>query len=141
MTVTLRPHQIAACDAVEEAWRQGIERPLVDACVGSGKSLIFAELSRREIVRGGRSLILAHTRELVQQNANACRMLGIQCGINAAALGERTWRAPVISAAIHSVYRQAHSFGPISLVLIDESHLLNHSENGMYHEFLRAIQS
>jgi len=139
MHVTLRPHQIAAADAVEEAWRAGIKRPLVDACVGSGKSLLYAELARREWERGGRSLILSHTRELVLQNAAACRMLGLTTGINAAALGERTWRAPVISAAIQSVYRHANAFGPIALVCIDESHLLNHSENGMYHEFLRGF--
>jgi DNA repair protein RadD len=138
--ITLRPHQIAAADAVEDAWRIGVERPLVDACVGSGKSLIMAELARRGWQRGERSIILAHTRELVMQNAEACRKLGLQCGINAAAIGERTWRAPVISAAIQSVYRNAAAFGPIGNIFIDESHLLPHSEQGMYREFLRAFQ-
>lgn len=139
MTVVLRPNQIAAADAVEDAWRQGVRRPLVDSCVGSGKSLTIAELCRRAWVRGERSLILVHTRELVEQNAIACRALGLQCGINAAALGERTWRAPVISAAIQSVYKYAASFGPIENIFIDESHLLPHSEQGMYREFLRGF--
>ncbi len=139
MTIQLRPNQIDAADAVEEAWRTGIERPLVDSCVGSGKSLIIAELCRRGWQRGERSLVLAHTRELVEQNANACRLLGLQCGINAAALGERTWRAPVISAAIQSVYKSAHNFGLIGNIFIDESHLLPHAESGMYREFLRGF--
>lgn len=138
-SVQLRPHQIAAADAVEQAWRDGIERPLVDACVGAGKSLMMAELCRRAWDRGERSLILAHTRELVEQNAIACRSLGLRCGINAAALGERTWRAPVISAAIQSVYRSANSFGPIANIFIDESHLLPHAQQGMYREFLRGF--
>lgn len=133
----LRPHQIEAADAVEQAWRDGIARPLVDACVGSGKSLIMAELARRGWARGERSLILSHTRELVEQNAKACRALGLTCGINAAALGERTWRAPVISAAIQSIYKSANAFGPIDNIFIDESHLLPHSQQGMYREFLR----
>lgn len=137
--ITLRPHQVAAADAVEAAFMQGIRRPLVDACVGAGKSLIFAELARREIARGGRAMILAHTRELVEQNAGAARALGLQTGINAAALGERTWRAPVISAAIQSVYRSAQNFGPITLLLADESHLWPHSESGMYRSFCRAF--
>lgn len=139
MTIQLRPHQIAACDAVEASFRAGINRPLLDMCVGSGKSLTMAELARREVERGGRALILAHTRELVEQNASAARALGLQTGINAAALGERCWRAPVISAAIQSVYKSAHAFGPITLVLIDESHLIGHSESGMYRELLRAL--
>ena len=67
--IILRPHQIAAADAVEAAWREGVERPLVDACVAAGKSLMFAELARREMARGGRTIICAHTRELVTQNA------------------------------------------------------------------------
>jgi DNA repair protein RadD len=141
MPITLRPHQIAACNAVEDAFRAGINRPLVDACVGSGKSLMFAELARREIGRGGRVIIGAHTRELVEQNAQACRdlMPGVHVGINAAALRERTWRAPVISAAIQSVYQHAGSFGPISMLCVDEAHLLGHQENGMYHDLHRAL--
>ena len=138
-TVQLRTHQIEAADAVEAAFRAGIDRPLVDACVGSGKSLIFAELARREIARGGRALIIADRRELVAQNAQACRALGLTTGINAAALGERTWRAPVISAAIQSVFRNAHSFGPVTLLLSDEAHTWPHSEAGMYHQLARGF--
>lgn len=118
--IQLRPHQIAAADAVENAFRAGVKRPLIDACVSAGKSLIFAELARREIARGGRVIIGAHTRELVQQNAKACRQLGLEVGINAEALGERCWRAPVISAGVQSIYRHAQSFGPITLLQIDE---------------------
>lgn len=141
MTIILRPNQIAAVDAVEAAFRAGITRPLVDACVASGKSLVFAELARRTIERGERVLTCAHTRELVEQNAAACRALmpGAFIGINAAALNERTWRAPVISAAIQSVFKYAHNFGPIGLLNIDEAHLIPHAESGMYRELHRAL--
>ncbi len=140
-TITLRPHQVAAADAVEAAFRAGAMRPLVDMCVASGKSLTFAELARREIARGGRVIIGAHTRELVEQNAEACRLLmpGVHVGINAAALGERTWRAPIICAAIQSVYKNARSFGPITMLGVDEAHLVPHSESGMYRELHRAL--
>lgn len=139
MTITLRPNQIEAADAVEEAFRQGIRRPLVDSCVGSGKSLTMAELARRCVDRGGRAIIAAHTRELVEQNAAACRALGLKTGINAAALGERTWRAPVISAAIQSIHNFGQSFGPIDMLIPDECHLLPHSEAGMYRKLHRAL--
>jgi superfamily II DNA or RNA helicase len=77
--ITLRPNQIEAADAVEDAWRAGTMRPLVDSCVGSGKSLTMAELARRGgCVANGRLSSLAHTRELVEQNAGACRALGLQ---------------------------------------------------------------
>jgi DNA repair protein RadD len=137
--IQLRPNQLAAADAVEDAFRSGINRPLVDSCVGSGKSLIMAEVARRAVARGERVIIGAHTRELVEQNALACRALGLTCGINAAALGERTWRSPVISAAIQSVYKSAASFGPISLFLGDEAHLWPHAESGMYRSLIRDL--
>lgn len=137
--IQLRPHQIAAVEAVEDAFRAGVNRPLLDICVGGGKSLIYAELARREIERGGRAIVGSHTRELVQQNAAACSNLGLRVGINAAALNERTWRAPVISAGIQSVHRHAQSFGPISLFCGDEAHLWPHSEAGMFHALHRGL--
>jgi DNA repair protein RadD len=137
--ITLRPNQIEAADAVEQAYREGCNRPLVDSCVGSGKSLIMAELARRAWARGERSIIYAHTRELVEQNAAACRLLGLNCGINAAALGERTWRAPIISASIQSVFKNALSFGDVTNLFTDEAHLVPHSEAGMYREMQRGF--
>jgi DNA repair protein RadD len=139
VTIILRPNQIEAADAVEQAYRDGCNRPLVDSCVGSGKSLIMAELARRAWARGERSIIYAHTRELVEQNAAACRSLGLTCGINAAALGERTWRAPVISASIQSVFKDALSFGHVENLFTDEAHLVPHSEAGMYREMQRGF--
>lgn len=139
--IVLRPHQIAAADAVEAAWRSGIERPLVDACVAAGKSLMFAELARREHERGGCTLICAHTRELVEQNAKACRdlMPHVDVGINAAALGERAWRGPVISASINSIYKTPQYLGLITQILGDEAHLWPHSEAGMYRQLARGL--
>jgi len=139
MTIQLRPNQVAAADAVESAFARGINRPLVDSCVGSGKSLTMAEIARRRWQHGERTVICAHTRELVEQNAAACRALGLQVGINAAALGERTWRAPVISAAIQSVYSSGRSFGPVANMLVDECHLIPHSEAGMYRQLHRDL--
>ncbi|MGJ5032339.1 DEAD/DEAH box helicase family protein [Bradyrhizobium sp. HKCCYLS2038] len=137
--IQLRPHQIDAADAVEDAYRAGMMRPLVDSCVGSGKSLTMAELARRAWARGERTIICAHRESLVEQNAEACRKLGLQVGINAAKLGERTWRAPVISAMINSVYNSAQQFGPVANIFTDEAHLVPHSESGMYREFLRGF--
>lgn len=142
MPVVLRPHQLAAADATEAAYRRGVTRPLVDMCVASGKSLYFAELARRAHARGERTIIGAHTRELVDQNAKACRLLmpDVHIGINAEALGERTWRAPVICAGVQSVFRDARSFGVVSNLGVDEAHLVPHSEAGMYRELHRALQ-
>lgn len=137
--IQLRPHQIKAADAIEDARQSGIMRPLADMCVGSGKSLTMAKVASRFWERRERSIGLAHVRELVQQNDAAFRALGLTSGINAASLGERTWRAPIISAAIQSVYKNADAFGPIANIMTDEAHLTPHSEAGMYREFHRGF--
>lgn len=139
MTVTLRPHQEKAADAVDAARRRGVRRALVDMCVGAGKSLFYAEMGRRELELGGRGLAVAPKRELVQQNGGAGTAMGLRVGINSAALNERTWRAPFISASINSVYQHGASFGPISLLCEDEAHLAPHSEAGMLHALRRGL--
>lgn len=142
MPITLRPNQVGMCDAAEAAFARGVKRPLNVSAVGSGKSFGIGELARRFYVgRGVRSLILSHVRELVAQNANAARLLmpGVHVGINASALGERIWRAPIISASIQSVYKNARSLGNIGLVLADECHLWPHSDDGMFHALIRQL--
>jgi DNA repair protein RadD len=108
-------------------------------CVGSGKSIAMAITALRNWQRGERTIILSHRQELVSQDKKACDIVGVQCGINAAKLGERVWRAPVISAMIQSVCNSPHAFGPVQNILIDECHLVPHSEAGMYRAFLRGF--
>ena len=139
MTVQLRPNQTAAVEAVFAAFHAGLLRVLIDSCVGSGKSLIIAEISRIANSFGWRVLALSHVRELVEQVAAAVESLGMRAGVNAASLGRRDWRGPFIVAAIQSVFRNARSFGPIDLLIVDECHLIPHGEMGMYRELIRAL--
>ena len=134
MPIELRPHQQAAADAVEAALSQGIRRPLVNMCVAAGKSLTYAELARRALFRGQRTIIGSHTRELVEQNAEACRDLipNAEIGINAAALDRRDWRGDIICFAVQSVYKRARMLGRIDNMIVDEAHLVAHTETGMY---------
>jgi DNA repair protein RadD len=140
MTFVPRPHQIAAEQAVDTAFRAGINRPLVDICVGGGKSHLYAMNAKRAWVeRGERTIIAAHRVELVQQTFDACADVGVEAGINSATLDRRDWRMPVIVAQIQSVHRSARSFGPIGLLCGDEAHLWQHSESGMFRQFHREL--
>jgi superfamily II DNA or RNA helicase len=63
-SVTLRPYQREAIEAVLAARRNGIRRMVVCLPTGSGKTVIFSELARlarREV------LVLAHREELLAQ--------------------------------------------------------------------------
>lgn len=139
MTFVPRPHQTECADAIDDAFRAGITRPVANMCVGSGKSIAMATTALRNWLRGERTIILSHRQELVMQDKKACDIVGVPCGINAAKLNDRTWRAPVISAMINSVCNNPHAFGPVQNILIDECHLVPHSEAGMYRSFLRGF--
>ncbi len=60
----LRPYQSAALEAVREAYRQKHRAALVVMPTGTGKTVLFAEISR---LAKGPVLVLAHRQELVEQ--------------------------------------------------------------------------
>lgn len=68
--VTWRPYQRAAVNAAVIALKAG-KAALLVLPTGSGKSLNAADAARRAHVADLRTLIIAPTRELVQQDADA----------------------------------------------------------------------
>ena len=62
-----RPYQYEAVAALLAATARGMQRPLLVLPTGTGKTIVFALLVQR---RQGRSLILAHRDELIQQAAD-----------------------------------------------------------------------
>lgn len=50
-TVTLRPYQQEAVDAVFAAWEEGHRSVLVQIPTGGGKSVVFSEVMRRVCVK------------------------------------------------------------------------------------------
>jgi len=69
---TLRKYQTEACDAVEDAWAVG-SKPLITLATGTGKTIIMAELVRRGLDLGRKTLMLAHREELVHQGQDKVR--------------------------------------------------------------------
>ncbi|HEX5052524.1 MAG TPA: DEAD/DEAH box helicase [Planctomycetota bacterium] len=62
--MNLRPYQAAALEAVRTAYRQKHRAVLVVMPTGTGKTVLFAEISR---LAKGPVLVLAHRQELVEQ--------------------------------------------------------------------------
>ncbi len=60
----LRPYQADALEAVRASYRAGHRRSLVVMPTGTGKTVLFAEISR---LAKGPVLVLAHRQELVEQ--------------------------------------------------------------------------
>ena len=95
----LRPYQQEAVEAVYNHLREKDTNPCVVIPCGCGKSLCLAKIAADAVTRWhGRVLILAHVKELLEQNADKVRRLcpELPLGIYSAGLKRRQTREPVI---------------------------------------------
>ncbi len=72
----LRPYQQDAVSAVYRYLRERDGNPCVVCPTGSGKSLVLAQIASDAVSKwSGRVLVLAHVKELLEQNADKIRQL------------------------------------------------------------------
>lgn len=144
MSLSLRPYQTQAVDAVFDYWSTGGGNPLVDLATGTGKSLVIAEVIRRLIAEypSLRVLSLVHVKELVKGNADELKRHAphLQVGVNSAGLGQRDLRQQILFAGIQSVSHISGKLGPRDLLIIDEAHLLPKSGIGRYHTLIEGMR-
>ncbi|WP_084055399.1 DEAD/DEAH box helicase [Carnimonas nigrificans] len=117
----LRPYQQQAVERVISYFRHSDEPAVVVLPTGSGKSLVIAELAR---LARGRVLVLAHVRELVEQNHAKYEAYGLEADIFSAGLGRKQSSRQVVFASVQSVVNALPSFadGSFTLLVIDECH-------------------
>lgn len=116
----LRPYQQEAVDATLVHFRQDKAPAVVVLPTGAGKSLVIAELAR---IAKGRVLVMAHVRELVEQNHAKYQAFGLEAGIYSAGLNKKESEQKVIFGSIQSIARAAEDFFQnFSLLVIDECH-------------------
>ena len=132
---------VAACYEYLSATQ---DNPCLVFPTGTGKSVIIAMLVADTVQRwGGRVCVLAHVKELLEQNAAEIRDLcpALDIGIYSAGLRRRDTGHNVIVAGIQSVYRKADHLGSFDLIIVDEAHLIPPDGDGMYQSFLRDAKT
>jgi DNA repair protein RadD len=137
--LTLRPYQHESVAAVYQHLRDRDDNPCVVLPTGSGKTPVMATICRdAALTWGGRVLILAHVKELLEQSADKLRLVcpEVKFGIYSAGLKRRDTEAPVIVAGIQSIYKRACELGTFDLILVDEAHMIPPEGEGMYQQFL-----
>lgn len=134
----LRPYQQAAVNATLQHFRSSREPAVLVLPTGAGKSLVIAELAR---LAQGRVLILAHVRELVEQNHAKYAGYGLQGGIYSAGLARKDTQSKVIFGSIQSVARaDAGFFRGFSLLIIDECHRVSIEEDTQYATVIHKLR-
>ena len=137
--LTLRPYQREAVEAVYRHLRERDDNPVIVIPTGGGKTPVMATLCDDAVTRwGGRVLVLAHVKELLEQTAGTLDRMAphLHVGLYSAGLGRRDTEHPVIVAGIQSVYKRAAELDGFDLVIVDEAHMIPPEGDGMYQAFL-----
>lgn len=116
--------------------------PIVVLPTGSGKSLLAAMLIDQALKFNGRIIVLAHRKELLQQNADEIRGMipGVDVGVYSAGLNSRDVRNDVVVCGIQSIFKKAADLGERHLIIVDECHLCSEKEESMYRTFLDEMK-
>ena len=105
---------------------------------GAGKSLVIAELAR---LARYPILVLAHVKELVEQNHAKYEAYGFKAGIFAAGLGKKQHSYPVTFASVQSLSRNLDRFdGYYSLLIVDECHRISLSDESQYQSVITHLK-
>ena len=140
---TLRPYQSDAVDSVYRHLREKDTNPCVVIPTAGGKSLCIAQVAKDAVTKwNGRVMILAHVKELVEQNEGKLKSIcpELPVGVYSAGLDSRDTQQPVVVAGIQSVYNKIEAFKPFDLVMIDEVHMVPPDGEGRYRTFLEAAK-
>ncbi|HCE3659925.1 TPA: DEAD/DEAH box helicase [Vibrio parahaemolyticus] len=135
---TLRPYQADSVKAVIHYFRKHSTPAVIVLPTGAGKSLVIAELAR---LAKGRVLVLAHVKELVEQNHVKYEGYGLKGAIFSAGLGRKETDQQVVFASVQSVVRNLDSFkNQFSLLVIDECHRVPDDKNSSYQKVITHLR-
>ncbi|MCR8923439.1 DEAD/DEAH box helicase [Dasania sp. GY-MA-18] len=138
MPVTLRPYQQQAVDATLKHFRASDEAAVIVLPTGAGKSLVIAELAR---LAKRRILVLAHVKELVEQNHSKYENYGFKASIFAAGLKQKEADTQVVFGSVQSVSRNLAAFDDhFSLVIIDECHRVSLDADSQYQTIISHLK-
>ncbi|MBO9667930.1 MAG: DEAD/DEAH box helicase [Bdellovibrio sp.] len=134
----LRPYQQEAVTATLQHFRKEKSPAVIVLPTGAGKSLVIAELAR---LARGRVLVLAHVKELVEQNHAKYISFGLEAGIYSAGLQSKDSSQKVIFGSIQSVARADDDFFQnFSLLVIDECHRVSMEGETQYQQVISKLQ-
>ncbi len=134
----LRPYQQDAVNATLQHFRRDKSPAVIVLPTGAGKSLVIAELAR---LAKGRVLVLAHVRELVEQNHSKYLSFGLEAGIFSAGLNRKESDYKVTFGSIQSIARAPDEFFEnFSLLVIDECHRVSAEGDTQYNQVISKLQ-
>jgi len=134
----LRPYQQTAVDNTINYFKKTAAPGVIVLPTGAGKSLVIAELAK---IAKGRVLVLAHVKELVEQNHEKYESYNLKAGLYSAGLNRKESTGKVIFGSIQSVARADNSFfKDFTLLIIDECHRVSLEEDTQYSIVIKKLR-
>lgn len=134
----LRPYQQEAVDNTINYFKKKRDPAVIVLPTGAGKSLVIAELAR---MARGRVLVLAHVKELVEQNHLKYESYGLEAGIYSAGLNKKDKDQKVIFGSIQSVANASDDFFEnFTLLVIDECHRVGLEAESQYSQVIKKLR-
>lgn len=133
----LRDYQKEAVDKTIAYFQKTRAPAVLVLPTGAGKSVVIAELAR---IARGRVLVLAHVKELVDQNLQKYQSYGLEGGVFSAGLDRKESKQKVIFGSIQSVGNAPDEFfEDFSLIIIDECHRVDTSAETQYAQVVKKL--
>lgn len=135
----LRSYQQEAVNNTIEYFKVKRDPAVIVLPTGAGKSLVIAELAR---IAKGRVLVLAHVKELVEQNHLKYTSYELEAGIYSAGLNKKESSGKVIFGSIQSVARAEDDFfEDFTILIIDECHRVGLEDDTQYGLVINKLRS
>jgi DNA repair protein RadD len=140
-----RDYQLWAAQSIWNYFAKHNGNPLILMPTASGKSHVIAEFLQSVLLHYPTQRIqcLTHVKELIGQNYSKLLAAwpNAPAGIYSAGLNRKDIFQPIIFGGIASVAKKAALFGHVDLVIIDEAHLVNPTEETMYNKYIAALKT
>ena len=143
--LTLRQYQERTIEQIYLWFKTNSGNPCVVLPTGSGKSVVIAAFCQCALKDwpDTRILMVTHQKELIEQDYNKMKDVWPEAdaGIYSAGIGIKQLDNRITFAGIQSIYRHAEEVGKVNLIIIDEAHLINHEDAGMYRSFIADLKA
>jgi len=143
MTLTLRPYQQEAVQAIYDHFGKSDDNCLLVVPTAGGKTPILTSFLSAAIAEWPetRVLCLVHVKELLAQAHKTLLRMWPEAPatIFSAGLKSKNLNGNIVFATIQSIYKKAYQLQRIDLIIVDEVDLIPHGDEGMYRKLLADL--
>ena len=143
--IELRPYQREALNRLYQWYTANKGYPCIEAATGAGKTVLIAQFCKENLETHPKMkiLVITHVKELIEQDYN--KLLEIwpdaPCGIYSASVRRRDTDKSITFCGVQSIRNKTSLFGKVDVIIVDEAHLIGHSETGSYRHIISELSN